>query len=103
MAEAENPPKKLRNGINGIRFEEPDTVYDQNDQTTVLTEDTPLVKSTGSPYYPNGGPESGSSEKIENYGDFIKFVRYTILFMVMYEFLMLPQMGNMTFMLYGGM
>ena len=104
MTELENPPKKLKNGsgLNGIRFQEPHTVFGLDDKATLLAEEAPLVKLSGSPYYPNGGPEAPSNQKIENYGDFIVFGKYTILFMIMYEFLMLPQMGNMTFMLYGG-
>ena len=48
--------------------------------------------------------EKTSEEKkhgIQNYGDYIKFGGYILFFMLMYESLMLPQVGMLTFMVYG--
>ncbi|CAD5223570.1 unnamed protein product [Bursaphelenchus okinawaensis] len=42
------------------------------------------------------------NEELKNLGDFIKFGRYTIFIIILYELMLLPQMANMTFMIYGG-
>uniref|UniRef100_A0A915DIQ0 Major facilitator superfamily (MFS) profile domain-containing protein n=1 Tax=Ditylenchus dipsaci TaxID=166011 RepID=A0A915DIQ0_9BILA len=39
---------------------------------------------------------------VENLGDFIQFGYYSIFIIILYEMLLLPQMTNMTFMIYGG-
>ncbi|CAD5232272.1 unnamed protein product [Bursaphelenchus xylophilus] len=41
-------------------------------------------------------------EELKNIGDFIKFGRYTVFIIFLYELMLLPQMANMTFMIYGG-
>uniref|UniRef100_A0AC35G6A0 Major facilitator superfamily (MFS) profile domain-containing protein n=1 Tax=Panagrolaimus sp. PS1159 TaxID=55785 RepID=A0AC35G6A0_9BILA len=46
-------------------------------------------------------PSDQKPKSLQNYGDFIKFGWYIAFFMIMYESLMLPQVGMMTFMVYG--
>uniref|UniRef100_A0AC34FRH6 Major facilitator superfamily (MFS) profile domain-containing protein n=1 Tax=Panagrolaimus sp. ES5 TaxID=591445 RepID=A0AC34FRH6_9BILA len=46
-------------------------------------------------------PSDEKPASLQNYGDFIKFGWYIAFFMLMYESLMLPQVGMMTFMVYG--
>ncbi|KAI1723329.1 sugar transporter domain-containing protein [Ditylenchus destructor] len=51
------------------------------------------------------GKKKKSPEKqttIENLGDFIQFGYYSVFIIILYEMLLLPQMSNMTFMIYGG-
>jgi hypothetical protein len=39
----------------------------------------------------------------QNLGDFVKFGRYTVFVVITYEFLIMPQMFNMNFMIFGGL
>ncbi|KAH7730348.1 OAT-1 protein [Aphelenchoides avenae] len=43
-----------------------------------------------------------ANKPVESLGDFMQFGYYSIFFIVMYELLILPQMSNMTFMIYAG-
>lgn len=42
-------------------------------------------------------------EEIHNLGDFTQFGAYSLFIIILYECMLLPQMGNMTFMMYGGL
>ena len=46
---------------------------------------------------------SKDEDKIENLGDYPVFGRYSIFILILSEFLLLTQMSNLTFMVYGGL
>jgi MFS family permease len=43
-----------------------------------------------------------TAQPVKNLGDFMRFGYYTFFFIVLYEMMLLPQMSNMTFMIYAG-
>uniref|UniRef100_A0A7E4ZX60 MFS domain-containing protein n=1 Tax=Panagrellus redivivus TaxID=6233 RepID=A0A7E4ZX60_PANRE len=76
-------------------FEDDVFLTDYEPIIAVMTEDDPDILET------HAHDKPVDEEHPKNYGDFISFGWYTFFFMFAYELLMLPQVGNMTFMLYG--
>ena len=73
---------------------------DPTDHSTPIPENK---RSPGGSRYVKNGDYYPKKQEIENLGDFPVFGNYSIFFLLLFEVVILPMMGNMTFMVYGGM